>query len=156
MRFTIINIGRVRQGFVREGVAEYLKRFPRDIQVSLEDLGLPSGDESRTPKLQADEAQQLLKRVPARTKLFLLDEKGKSVSSLEFAQLIQSMWQTGSNEIVFAIGGANGWGDIVRARSHQLLSLSPLTYPHQLTRLILVEQLYRAVSIIKGGPYHRE
>ena len=102
------------------------------------------------------EAELFLKQIEAADELFLLDEKGKEYSSAEFAQFIGLKLRSSAKRIVFAAGGAYGFSEKIYRRSNGLVSLSKMTFPHQMARLIFLEQLYRAMTILKGEPYHHE
>ena len=101
------------------------------------------------------EGELLLAAVPERALVVALDERGKHVSSADFAKLI-GKWGSSGSTIAFLIGGADGHGDAVRARADHLLALGTMTWPHLLVRAMLCEQLYRAQQILAGHPYHRE
>jgi 23S rRNA (pseudouridine1915-N3)-methyltransferase len=115
--------------------------------------------ESRLPTPQArkdDEAQRLLARVPPSGFVVTLDERGKSLSSEAFAQRLAAARDDGVRAAVFLLGGPDGHGAAARERANVVLSLSAMTLPHGLARVVLAEQLYRAVTILSGHPYHRE
>ena len=95
------------------------------------------------------------KAIPAKARLIILDETGSQFTSREFAKTLEK-WTSDSKELVFAIGGADGFDGELRNRADALLSLGKMTFAHRLARLILSEQLYRAVSILQGSPYHRD
>ena len=140
MRIKIITLGRVKQSFVKAGEAEYVKRLPQDWKLSFKEL-------SETAKLE--------KEVDARELVVALDEQGKQFSSLEFAQYLQKKMVSGTSSVTFVIGGAYGLAPEVISRADLKLSLAKMTFPFQLCRLVLVEQLYRAITLIKGQPYHK-
>lgn len=139
-RCRIIAIGKVRKRWVQDGVELYLKRLPG---LSVTELR----DSTRTK--EADAIRQILRpdELPV-----LLMEQGKTLSSAEFASRLESL---GSERLVFVIGGADGLTDDLKASARWQLSLSPMTFPHELARLLLLEQLYRAQAILQGSPYHR-
>ena len=141
MRWTIYNSYKVTGTEVKALEQEYLKRLKNKASVSLEE-GQKANDSS------------LLKKLKPSSFLILLDETGELCSSTEFSKKLQ-MWQVSSKEVVFAIGGPSGWGTEAKERANQTLSLSKLTFPNQLVRLILLEQLYRACCITSGHPYHK-
>ena len=101
------------------------------------------------------EAELVLGEIKAGEYLCALDERGRQFSSAGFATHLQKVMNGGTSRLVFAIGGPFGWDDEVRDRAELLLSLSPMTFNYQLTRLVLAEQLYRVLSIISGSPYHK-
>ena len=139
-RCRIIAIGKVRKRWVQDGVELYLKRLPG---LSVTELR----DSTRTK--EADAIRQILRpdELPV-----LLMEQGKTLSSAEFAFRLESL---GSERLAFVIGGADGLTDDLKASARWQLSLSPMTFPHELARLLLLEQLYRAQAILQGSPYHR-
>jgi 23S rRNA (pseudouridine1915-N3)-methyltransferase len=139
-RCRIIAIGKVRKRWVQDGVELYLKRLPG---LSVTELR----DSTRTK--EADAIRQILRpdELPV-----LLMEQGKTLSSTEFASRLESL---GSERLAFVIGGADGLTDDLKASARWQLSLSPMTFPHELARLLLLEQLYRAQAILQGSPYHR-
>jgi 23S rRNA (pseudouridine1915-N3)-methyltransferase len=139
-RIRIIAVGKVRKGWVQEGVALYRKRLPGLVITELKDSTMAKEAEAITAALQADE------------RLVVLTEEGRSVDSLSFAEQLRD---SGSDRLAFVIGGADGLEPWLKARASWRLSLSPMTFPHELARLLLLEQLYRATSILQGGPSHK-
>lgn len=139
-RIRILAVGKVRKGWLSEGVALYLKRLPGLEVVELRDAGMAREAEAITAALRPEE------------RLVALTEEGESFSSTTLARRLEG---SGSERLAFVIGGADGLDPGLRARASWRLSLSPLTFPHELARLLLLEQLYRALSIQQGGPYHR-
>jgi 23S rRNA (pseudouridine1915-N3)-methyltransferase len=125
---------------VSEGVALYLKRLPGLEVVELRDGGMAREAEAISAALRPDE------------RLVVLTEEGQTFPSTAFAQKLDG---SGSERLAFVIGGADGIDPALKARASWRLSLSPMTFPHELARLLLLEQLYRALSIQQGGPYHR-
>lgn len=139
-RIRILAVGKVRKGWLNEGVALYRKRLPGLEVVELRDGGM------------AREAEAIRAALRPEEQLVALTEEGRRFGSEEFArQLLGS----GSERLAFVIGGADGLDPALKARASWKLSLSPMTFPHELARLLLLEQLYRALSIQQGGPYHR-
>jgi len=139
-RIRILAVGKVRKGWVNEGVELYRRRLPGLEIVELRDGGLAREAEAISSELRRGE------------QLVALCEEGQTYDSLAFAQVLEG---SGSEQLAFAIGGAAGLDPALKARASWRLSLSPLTFPHELARLLLLEQLYRARSIQQGGPYHR-
>jgi len=140
-RMRILAIGKLRRGWMQEGVAMYLKRLP-----GLEILELKDSSPEK-------EAAAVLAALKPDETLLLLSEEGELLSSRALAQ---ALGQRGSERLALVIGGADGHAPGLKARAQGLLSLSPLTFPHELARLLLLEQLYRASTILQGGPYHRD
>jgi 23S rRNA (pseudouridine1915-N3)-methyltransferase len=106
-------------------------------------------------EVQEREALELLRKLDSFDYVFALDERGKQLSSKDFARQLEKQMQTGVRSLAFVIGGAFGLSEKIRQRANYVLSLSELTLPHQLTRLVLVEQLYRAHTIMRGVSYHK-
>ena len=155
MKWRVISIGKIKQSFILEGEAEYLRRFPRDVELTIEELGVEKFSSLPKEELQKKEFELLRSKVKGDEFLILLDETGKIFSSKEFAQKLESLGVQGRSRICFAIGGAFGWSDEAKKSADLLFSVSELTFPYQLCRFILVEQLYRAYSLIRGLPYHK-
>jgi 23S rRNA (pseudouridine1915-N3)-methyltransferase len=154
VRVTIVAVGKLKERWWREAADEYLKRLRpyatvSVIEVSDRDV---TADESRA---LADEAADILKVLPADTYVVLLDTGGKQPDSVAFAAQIARHGVEGRSHITFVIGGAAGVADKVRAEADERLSLGTMTLPHQLARVVLLEQLYRAFKIMRREPYHR-
>lgn len=134
---------------------DYLKRLSRFCKPAL--IELPSIIGSDSPQvIQRRDSERALSKIPAKRFLVTLDETGKHFSSLEVAEFLRKRMASGSADTTFAIGGPHGWDDQIRARAQLVLSLSKLTFPYLLARLILLEQLYRGFATINGIPYHKE
>lgn len=147
MRAQIIAIGRKMPKWCIEAYAEYAKRLTPFIKPSL--VEIPLG------KNVDDEGKKILEKIPHDHFVIALDEKGQSWPTKAFSKQIES-WQQRGQDISFIIGGPDGLSTRCRERADVLWSLSPLTFPHPLVRVLLVEQLYRAFSLLKNHPYHRE
>ena len=157
MKITLLLIGATDKKFLKEGVEDYLKRVTFYLPFESKIIPDIRNNRNLTRDQQKErEGKAILDSVAPGDELFLLDEKGKELSSSQFAQWIEKRLISGSRQIVFVIGGPYGFSPEVYARSNGLLSLSKMTFPHQLVRLIFAEQLYRALTIIKGEPYHHE
>jgi 23S rRNA (pseudouridine1915-N3)-methyltransferase len=139
-RIRILAVGKVRKGWVQEGIALYRRRLPGLEIAELKDSTMVKEAEAISAALRPEE------------RLVVLTEEGRTLDSLAFAEQLRG---SGSERIAFVIGGADGLEPALKAQAHWRLSLSPLTFPHELARLLLLEQLYRARSIQQGGPYHR-
>jgi 23S rRNA (pseudouridine1915-N3)-methyltransferase len=153
MKITVLAIGQRQPRWADEACADYLKRFPPEFGVVLRELKAEPRDRQSRERVLAAEAQRLRAAVPAGARLVALDERGKTVSTREFAALLQR-WRDRGEAIAFAIGGPDGLAADVKDGA-QLLRLSDLTLPHALARVILLEQLYRGWSILANHPYHR-
>jgi len=156
---TILAVGRLKEKYLVEGAAEYLKRlsaYARLEVVEVSDEGFAEGlPPVELEKVKGKEGERLLKRLRQGTFLIALDLRGKMFSSEEMAQVFGKMALEGKGDITFAIGGALGLPQKVLDRADLRLSFSKLTFPHQLIRIFLLEQIYRWFKIARGEPYHR-
>ena len=156
MRVTILSVGHKMPAWIQDGVHEYVRRMPPEIRVELVELKPEErGPGKNADKARAVEGDRLVAAVPAGATLLALDERGKSVTTQGLSVML-SEWMRDGSHPVFAIGGADGFSESVRERADKLVSLSALTLPHGLVRVVLAEQLYRAWSILARHPYHRE
>jgi 23S rRNA (pseudouridine1915-N3)-methyltransferase len=142
MKITLITVGKPRQKYIIEGVAEYVKRLSGFTQCTL-------------VHIQESDIAESLKKYLKRATLVLLDEKGTEYRSAAFAAYLAKK-ELQSQNLVFLIGGTDGHIPSVRALPHETLSLTKLTLPHELALLVFVETLYRSLTITAGHPYHRE
>lgn len=147
----MVSVGRDRSGLFEPAVVEYQKRLSHYTKLELLELPEARGDKAHA---MAKEAAGILGAVGPNAWLVALDERGKSLSSVELSQLIHKA-QNGSADLVFAIGGDEGLAPEVRERARVTLSLSKMTLPHRMARMLLMEQLYRAFTILRGEPYHK-
>lgn len=136
----LIAIGKVKKAWLRQGIDVYRQRLPELELVEIKD--------SHPDK----EGEQIMALVKDHHRLIALTEEGDRVSSVEFARLLE---RVDSNSLVFAIGSAEGLSYAVKQAATQCLSLSPMTFPHEVARMLLLEQLYRAKTILQGGRYHK-
>jgi 23S rRNA (pseudouridine1915-N3)-methyltransferase len=155
MKIVVLSVGRVRQRFVLEAEGEYLQRIKGSFQVELVELGMESPESMRPTEVQSREAEEVLKKTKSYDYLVVLDERGKEMTSKALSDFVQTRMNSGIKSVCFVIGGAYGFAEKVRQQADLVLSLSTLTFPHQLTRLLLVEQLYRSHTLIKGISYHK-
>jgi 23S rRNA (pseudouridine1915-N3)-methyltransferase len=154
MRITLLQTGKTKDSFIREGIGEFEKRMSRYVPFSIETL--PDVKNSRTmsmKEVQEAEGQQILKRLKPGHHVVLLDERGRVFDSIGFAEYLSGL-EGRTGHIWFVIGGPYGFSPGVYNRANERLSLSKLTFSHQLVRVIFMEQLYRAFTILKGEPYH--
>ena len=155
MRLQLLAIGQRMPGWVATGFAEYAGRMPRDLTLTLQALPNPSRSRAMdTSTLRRVEGQALLTMVPSQALLVALDEHGDLVDTRAVAGRL-ARWQQSGRDVVLVIGGAAGLDDAVRERADWVWSLSPLTFPHMLVRVLVAEQLYRAWSLLNNHPYHR-
>ncbi|WP_018872235.1 23S rRNA (pseudouridine(1915)-N(3))-methyltransferase RlmH [Thioalkalivibrio sp. ALJ16] len=155
MRLDLIAIGKRMPDWVAAGFDEYAGRLPRELNLNLQALAGPSGAKSMdTATLLRREGEILLKAIPEGARVILLDERGKGVDTRGVARRLED-WQQDGRDVALVIGGAAGLDDTVRSRAEWAWSLSPLTFPHMLVRVLVAEQLYRAWSLLNNHPYHR-
>jgi 23S rRNA (pseudouridine1915-N3)-methyltransferase len=154
MRITLIESGKTRDSFIKEGVELFRKRVVRYVPFNIETLPDLKNTRSMTMKeVQEKEGELLLKRLKPGDFMILLDERGMEFNSISFAEYLNSL-EGRVNQLLFVIGGPYGFSGEVYERADARLSLSKLTFSHQLVRVIFMEQLYRAYTILKGEPYH--
>ena len=155
MHWHIHALGHLTEPWINEGIATYSKRFTHPYSLHLITYPTPKRTANTDiDKLQKQEHALLTQSLKPSDLVICLDERGKTYSSQAFAKQLAT-WQNRSNRICFLLGGPDGHHDSTRHEADALLSLSPLTMPHGLARLVLVEQLYRAMSLQKNHPYHR-
>lgn len=158
MKFKIVAIGKLKEAYLRDGVSEFVKRLKPYGGVVIEELGESKiGDKpSDAERLIAvqEEGERLLRRVGNNAYIVLLDVFGDTMSSEQLASHIAQLEVNGTSEMVFVIGGAFGVSKALRDKAKVKLSLSPMTFTHQMVRFLVVEQLYRACKINKHEPYH--
>ncbi len=153
-RSTIVAVGKLK-GWASEGCEDYLRRLQRYFPVEI--IEVPEEDMNRrsAEAVLAAEGERLLKRLPAGAHVIALDrERGKPLSSEDFARKLDSLGVSGRSHVVFVLGGPLGLSPEVLGRADERLSFGPMTLPHALARVILLEQLYRAVKIGRGEKYH--
>ena len=143
-------------GWVDEAFADYARRFPRKARLELIEVRAEKRGPTRTPaQAMAAEAQRLAAALPAGALPVALDERGRDVTTAGLARLLAG-WLAGGRDVGFLIGGPDGLDPALRARADLVLRLSSLTLPHALVRVLLAEQLYRALSLLDNHPYHRQ
>lgn len=156
MRVAIVAIGHKMPAWIRDGFDEYVRRMPPEIRVELVELKpAERGAGKSAARAKAMEGERLLAALPSGATLIALDEKGAAISTQGLATLLTG-WMRDGVTPAFVIGGADGLADDVKRRAQRVLSLSALTLPHGLVRVLLAEQLYRAWTILSHHPYHRE
>ncbi|AGA34161.1 LSU m3Psi1915 methyltransferase RlmH/ybeA [Thioalkalivibrio nitratireducens DSM 14787] len=155
MRLHLIAIGQRMPGWVAEGFAEYAGRMPRDTPLQLQALAGPARSRAMDAStLRRAEAQALLAAVPPQAILVALDERGDRVDTRRLAARFEQ-WRHSGRDVALLIGGAAGLDASIRERADWIWSLSALTFPHMLVRVLVAEQLYRAWSVLANHPYHR-
>lgn len=159
MRITIISVGKIKEKYLKDAIAEYSKRLTKycklDI-VEVADEKTPDQASSAVEEAIRDkEAERIMKHIKDDMYVITLEIGGKMLSSEELSAQIERLGVQGKSDIAFVIGGSIGLGREVLKRSNYALSFSKMTFPHQLMRVILLEQIYRSYRIMKGEPYHK-
>ena len=158
MKLLLVAVGRTTIPFVRQGVDEYLGRLKHYVPVEtmiIGDVGRRSA--SLTPARQKElEGEAILAAVQPSDRVVLLDENGREFTSREFAAYCQRLMSSGARRVVFIVGGPYGFSQAVYERADSKVSLSRMTFNHEMVRLFFTEQLYRAQTILRGEPYHHD
>ncbi|EXI92066.1 MAG: Ribosomal RNA large subunit methyltransferase H [Candidatus Accumulibacter sp. BA-94] len=155
MKLAILAVGHKPPAWVAQGCAEYLKRMPRELPLAIVEIKPETrGSKSREQLLAAEKAR-LLAALNGYGRVVVLDERGDDLSTLRLAERLQG-WMRAGGATAFVIGGADGIDQDLKLQADEAIRLSSLTLPHALARLILCEQLYRATSVVRQHPYHRE
>lgn len=155
MKLRIICMGRTHEQFIREGIEKYLRYLKPYADVELQELREEKvPDLKDAPRVRQREALKIEKALPQAAYTVALDERGREYTSHEFAGFLNTAMENGSREMAFIIGGAMGLDESVTSRARTVIALSRWTFTHEMARLVLLEQLYRAYTIIKGRPYH--
>ena len=156
MRITLLTVGKTDIGWVREGLETYSSRLEHYIPFRICEIPELKGVSALSrDQIKAREAELTLKQIKPSDNVILLDEHGREYRSLEFADRLRK-WMNDGRDLVFIIGGAYGFAPEVYERSDGKISLSQMTFSHQIVRTIFAEQLYRAFTILRGEPYHHE
>lgn len=159
MKITLVTVGKIKEKYLREAVAEYVKRLSKYCKLEI----IETADE-KTPdhvgetveeSIRAKEAERILRYIREDAFVVTLEILGKQLTSEELAEKIKTLGVQGKSHIIFVIGGSIGLGKKVLDRADFALSFSKMTFPHQLMRVILLEQIYRSFRIINGEPYHK-
>tara|TARA_R110001599_G_C12222044_1_gene657386 strand:+ start:934 stop:1404 length:471 start_codon:yes stop_codon:yes gene_type:complete len=155
MKIRILSIGTKMPSWVNEGVSEYVKRLPKDMSFDMLELPLAARSKNADIKrLVLKETESILSHIQPQDHVIALEVKGHNWSTEKLANNLES-WQMNGQNVVFLIGGPDGLGDACRQRANQLWSLSALTLPHPIVRVVLAEQIYRAWTVTQNHPYHR-
>ncbi len=149
----MLAVGKDRSGLYAPAVEEYVGRISRYVRFEIVELP-EARKHAGTLQAKEEEGEAILSRLGPRDELVALDERGMEHTSVDFARRVQA-WVEGGRDVALAIGGAGGLSQAVLARARERIALSRLTLAHRLARLVLVEQLYRAFTILKGEPYHK-
>ncbi len=157
MRITLLCIGKTDDKFIQEGIDKFVNRLKHYITFSIIVIPDVKNVKNLSQSQQMDkEADLFFKQIGNQDFVVLLDERGKEFRSVEFSDFLSKKMVTGTTNMVFLIGGPYGFSSKIRERANSLISLSKMTFSHQMIRMFFVEQMYRAFSIMKGEPYHHE
>ena len=159
MRITIVAVGKIKEKYLTMGIDEYVKRLSRYCKLDIIELPDEKTPDNASPaeelQIKKREGERILKNIKDGAYVIALAIEGKQISSTDLADKIQSLGVNGESHLVFVIGGSLGLDDAVIKRADYLLSFSKMTFPHQLMRMVLLEQVYRGYRIINGEPYHK-
>lgn len=159
MKLKVITVGKLKEKYLRDGIAEYSKRMSRFAK--LEMLELPDektpdkASQAENDQILHKEGQRILEKIADREFVIALAIEGKSLSSEAFSQYLSDLGVRGYSDVTFVIGGSLGLSPAVKTRANFLISFGKMTLPHQLMKLVLMEQIYRAFMIQQGNPYHK-
>lgn len=157
MKITFLTVGKTEEAYLKQGIEKYVNRLKHYTKLIIIEIDELKNTKALTPEQQkAKEAELILKKILPLDHVILLDENGMELSSQQFAAYINKKALGSVANVVFVVGGPYGFDPSVYERSNDKLSLSPMTFSHQMVRLFFVEQLYRAFTIIKGEPYHHQ
>ncbi|MDJ0615102.1 MAG: 23S rRNA (pseudouridine(1915)-N(3))-methyltransferase RlmH [Rhizobiaceae bacterium] len=159
MRLQILAVGKMKAGPDQELYARYADRISKSgkgLHLNGPELvEIPESRQSDVAGRKADEASLLLEKCDDGARIFMLDEHGKDLTSVEFSNLIRSEQESGTGTLAFAIGGPDGHGEALADKAVRKIRFGAMTWPHQIARILLAEQVYRAMTILSGHPYHR-
>jgi 23S rRNA (pseudouridine1915-N3)-methyltransferase len=155
MKLAVLAVGHRQPAWVNEGCAEYLKRMPRELPASVTEIKPEARGSKTREQLLAAEKTRIRDALQAGSRIVVLDEKGDDLTTLKLAKRLEA-WMQDGRDVALLIGGADGLDEEFKQQADDKLRLSSLTLPHGMARLLLCEQLYRAVSVLKNHPYHRE
>ena len=157
MKIVLLVIGKTNEQYLVEGISQYQKRLKHYIQFEMLEIpNIKKAKKFSNTELMKRQGELILKQLQSSDHLVLLDDKGKDFTSPKFAEKIQSWMLSGKKRLVFVIGGVYGFSEDVYARRNEKLSLSKMTFSHQMVRLFFVEQIYRGYTILNNEPYHHQ
>jgi len=157
MKISLLVIGKTDETYLQNGIEIFLKRIPHYISFEMKVIpDLKNSKNLSEDQQKEKEGELIIQQLALSEELFLLDEQGLETSSIEFARFLEKKMISGIKRLVFVIGGPYGFSTSVYSRANGKLSLSKMTFSHQMVRLIFAEQLYRAMTILKGEPYHHQ
>lgn len=159
MKLSIIAVGKLKEKYLKDGINEYSKRLSRFCELEIieveDEQAPPNLSPAQELQVKRKETERLLKKVKDGSRLIVLDVKGERLSSEKFSSRLESFFVSGASHITFVIGGSLGFDSELLSRADLRLSLSDMTLPHQLARLVLLEQIFRAFKIMNGETYHK-
>ena len=159
MNINIIAVGKIKEKYINEGIKEFSKRLSRYAKLRIIEISDERAPENLSKKdmekVMEKEGSRILVKVPQNSFIITLEIEGKQITSEKLSQKIEDLMISGINDITFIIGGSLGLSKEIKSLSNFKLSFSKMTFPHQLMRLILLEQVYRSFRIMKGEPYHK-
>lgn len=159
MNIKIITVGKLKEKYLKQGIAEYIKRLGSYCKLEIIEVNDEKAPENLSEKemeqVKDKEGERILAKISENSYVFALAINGKQYDSVEFSKTIEQLGIRGKSDLVFVIGGSIGLSDAVLKRANEQISFGKLTFPHQLMRLVLVEQVYRAFRIMKGHAYHK-
>jgi 23S rRNA (pseudouridine1915-N3)-methyltransferase len=157
MKICLLVIGKTDEAYLQKGIEIYLKRIPHYIQFGMKTIPDLKNSKNLSEEQQKEkEGELILQQLSSSDDVLLLDETGMETTSVDFARFLEKKMVSGSKRLVFVIGGPYGFSGSVYSRANGKLCLSRMTFSHQMVRLIFTEQLYRAMTILKGEPYHHQ
>ena len=159
MNISIVCVGKIKEKYFRDALDEYVKRLSKFAKISVfevDDEETPANASAKEEEIIKDkEAERIIKKIPSNSYLITLEIDGRKYDSVSFAKRIDSLCVKGNSSLCFVIGGSLGLSDKIKKMSDEKISFSDMTFPHQLMRVILSEQIYRAFKIINNEPYHK-
>ena len=156
MRLHLISVGQRLPQWAETACSDYLKRFPRSQPILLHEIKAEPRTGNRTAQqIMEAEAVRIEAAIPSGARRIMLDERGIDLTTIALSKRLEC-WQLEASDVALIIGGADGIAPTLKATAHEMIRLSSLTLPHALARVLLSEQLYRAVTVLSGHPYHRE
>lgn len=157
MEIELLTVGKTTIRFVIDGIEEYTRRLKHYIPYSIRTIpDIKNTSKMDQAKQKEEEGKKILEAVSNSDYVVLLDERGKQYGSLEFSAFIEKQMVAGRRKVIFVVGGPYGFSKAVYDRADSLLSLSKMTFNHEMVRLFFTEQIYRAMTIMRGEPYHHE
>ena len=156
MKIKLLVVGKTSGSFLVPLISDYVKRINRFVNFEIIEINNIKLKKVNSLEIQKREGVKILDKIDKKDQVFILDEKGKSYNSIDFSKFIENKIVNSSKNIIFIIGGAYGFSEKIYSRSNSIISLSKMTFSHQIIRLFMVEQLYRALTIINNQPYHNE